>query len=122
MPGKLRSSATADGDRQDVWTGPSRLSGATEPLRGPRIRHSSARPPRYPPGLNVCLWFRAVRSVLARLGGHPVTPGERHSAEKVFGIDLDAAAGEEPLQPVGGGSVVRSHQEFTSAARYKIPS
>ena len=30
-------------------------------------------------------------------------PGERHSAGKIFGIDLDAVAGEGPLRPVGPG-------------------
>ena len=29
-------------------------------------------------------------------------PGERHSAGKIFGIDLGAAVGEEPLRPVFG--------------------
>jgi hypothetical protein len=31
-------------------------------------------------------------------------PGGRHSAGKIFGIDLDAVAGEGPLRPMGPGA------------------
>ncbi len=159
----LRSSATVNGDRQRSGR-PGRCRcppgcdprpprsvtaraceqahpvsvGPTETLRGSRIRHSSARLPKYPPGLDVCLWFRAVRSVLACLGGHPVTRVSvtplgrssvsiwtRQSAKNRCGPSLGtgvAVIRSQAGRPWAAGERARGHREFISATRYKIPS